>query len=208
LNLFTFLGAVALILLRPALAVVGGGIRFVGWLRQRATAARPALPEVPQREPEPAARAEPLEGPGRRLVLIAVSLLVLGGMVRYVFAQDYKCYFTFRTVTGKVLERKIVPGADGHFQPKVRFCYALDDCYVDRWTHDGWDGPRLTRISREEAEALVAPFPPGTDVTVWCNPADPGMGVIKRYTRWYFYPLLIPSLWVLIAQIWWLLRRE
>ena len=169
-------------------------VRFGGhlWERARAAASAPVA-EVPA---------------SRRLLLIAVSLLAIGGMVRYVLLEDYQCYFTFRKVTGKVLESKVVPYDDGHFQPKVRFCYTLDDCYVDRWTHDGWPGPRLSRISREEAESLVAPFPPGADVTVWCNPDRPGMGVLKRYTRWHLYPLLIPPLWVLIAQTRLLLRRQ
>jgi hypothetical protein len=190
----SFLLLSVLLLFSPVLAVATGGYALGSWLWHKWHA--------PPDEP-------PTKRPvGHRVLMIVGALAVLGWLGRVIFWEDYRCYFLFREVTGEVIESRVVPCGDGHFQPEVRFWYVLDDCYVNRWAHRGWPGGRITPISQDEAEELIAPFPPGAHVPVWCNPTNPGMGVIRRYTRWYLYPLLIPALWVLVAQTRWLLRRE
>jgi hypothetical protein len=190
----TFLVAGTLILLRPALVMLGALVSVghrMGW--ELAAPRRGPVPRVPA---------------WRRLLLIVSAVLAIALTVRYVFRQDYQCYYELQPVTGKVLESVASRAPYGGFEPRVRFGYTVNDQYYERWTHAGWHSARLSTITREEAEEMVAPYPAGSEVTVWYDPDWPLMGVIKRYTRWYLYPIVLPPLWVLVVQTRKLLRRQ
>jgi hypothetical protein len=187
-----FLAAGTLALLWPVLAVLAGIHQFGRWLWWNLTARRfgPAR-EIP---------------PVRRVLMIGVALVTIALMVRFVFWQDYKIYFEFEPVMGKVISADTHHRFDDVYEPRVRFSYVINGHYYERSTWEGWHSART--MTEDEAKAAATEYKPGSDVLVWYDPDVPLRASLKRYGRWALYPILIPPLWLLVAQTRRLLRRE
>jgi hypothetical protein len=191
-----FVAGVLLTLAWPVLAVCGGLVGVVRSVAGYLTTPRPAPAQVSA------------VSPARRFLLVAASAFILTLTARFVFYQDYQFYFEYEPVMGVVTDAKALPVGPGDFDPRVRYKYAVGGLEYERATHAGWHGVQLRPMSQAEAEATLDPYPVGSQILVWYDPANPIRGLIKRYIRWHLYPIVIPPLWVLIAQTRRLLRRE
>jgi hypothetical protein len=221
-----FAVACALAVIWPVLALVFGVLQFGRRVWWGLTAPPSAVAERDADRPrgeEAAAEAPPRdEGaeyqrgsqpppevpPWQRALWIAAALATIGLSLRYVFWQDYSCYFRFEPVMGTVVATAANFERGVGYEPKVRFGYTVNGQYYERWTHGGWHSTRTSPFSKEEADAILSAYPVGSQVLVWYDPDWPLMGILKRYARWHLYPILIPPLWVLVAQTRKLLRRQ
>jgi hypothetical protein len=182
---------VARLALLPVIAPIEGVMQLGRWLTHAVTTAQARPPrEIPA---------------WRRALMIVAALLTIGLSVRYVFWQDYSAYCRFEPVTGEVLETVVEPDGD-RFEPRVKFAYVVDGQYYERLTHMGWYSMR--RLSKTEAETVLKGYPVGEKVLVWYDPGWPLMGILKRYLRPHLYVILIPPVWLLIAQTRRLIRGE
>jgi len=117
---------------------------------------------------------------GVGLMLVLLSILGAWHTVRE--KRSVNLERKWAAVPGRVIRSK-VHLVGGNFEPLVEYSYSFEGA-----THTG-SRLRSTDVSTESrgpAEADVARYPPGADITVFVNPDMPADSVVEPGTReWY-----------------------
>lgn len=125
--------------------------------------------------------------PAKLIFYVLVFCACIAVVSGWAWFQTKRASRNWRTVTGRVLEADLEtstdhePGRDrSGYYPRIRYEYEVDGVpHVNTAWRPG-DVYFKRYLSRDEARAVIARYPPGKPATVHYDPASPGDSALER----------------------------
>ena len=155
------------------------------------------------------------------LYLISLAVIALGLSFIFLVPQGYQRYrlqsqaSSWPYTTGEVISAEVIVderGAgfqDDLVQPKIVIQYIVDNRqYVTREIY--FNQSTSWSSSGDYAEAMTEKYPPGAQVPVFYNPAEPSVAVLDTSAVWFTYIMMgLGAIFVIFGIYWlWLSLRD
>ena len=181
-------------------------VGFVFFLRSRATVGRAASPEgevSPSRPVESLTGSERSRRKGRNLMRFAFGVFLLAGLG---FLIPFGLMF-WRLAASQTWEETrctVLSSAVGTHSGDDGATYSVDVTYRYSWNGETFTSDRYkftfgSSSGYDGKAAVVARYPPGSEVACWLDPSDPAESVLVRSVGWEALFVLLPLVFVAIG---------